>query len=144
MYNQSYAAIEQSLYKDKVKYVTGGNGPDAQCGGGVDCSGAIIYGIRKMANPKFPDMSAQQLYDKYSANGDGGPGTVNYYSDKAGGGIVHATTNVGNGTVINPYDEAHGITNPKAGAVSDYFTGKGGTAYSNMQLNWDLIMQTDQ
>ena len=65
-YNQSYAAIELSLYKDKVKYVTGGNGPDAQCGGGVDCSGAIIYGIRKVANPNFPDMDAQQLHDKFS------------------------------------------------------------------------------
>jgi hypothetical protein len=111
-YNQSYAAIELSLYKDKVKYVTGGNGPDAQCGGGVDCSGAIIYGIRKVANPNFPDMDAQQLHDKFSGPGNGGAGTVNYYTIKPGGDIVYATTNLSNGTVVNPYDEAHGITNP--------------------------------
>jgi cell wall-associated NlpC family hydrolase len=138
-YNQQIAPTQRYLYQSRARYGPG-NGPDV-----VDCSGAIIYGIRQNINPYFPDQTAQQLFDNYTVPMSAMPtaGTANFYRDDVGGPITHATTNVGNGMVTHPdSDPARMIVRQVSGNdLANYYQSHGGEVYTR-QLDFQKIAIT--
>ena len=133
MYNQRLEPVEQTLIKKK--YVWGAAGPDA-----VDCSGAIIYGIRQIADPHFPRITADSIYNNYTTpTNSTGPGTLNFYDWNGDGTIDHVTSNIGNGDVVNPKNEAAGVITSSSTKLDTYTVDKGGYVYQG-QLNWAKII----
>ncbi|MCX6718448.1 MAG: NlpC/P60 family protein [Candidatus Staskawiczbacteria bacterium] len=133
-YNGKYAAIEEKLVGKP--YVWGANGPDS-----VDCSGAVIYGIRQSANPNFGDRGADDLYRNYSVSSDSrSRGTVTFYDYTSDGRIDHVTTNVGNGSMVNPLNPDTGVLLTPTNYQDDYTYKQGGSIY-HRQLDWQKITQ---
>lgn len=135
-YNEMFAASQEKLIGKSYK--SGYDGPDA-----FDCSGAIIYGIRQTINPKFGDHTADDLFKNYSIPSDSHDrGTVNFYDYiESGKDIDHVTTNVGNGFVVNPKDEASGVKKSSSGAIYSYVKDNNGEVYEYRQLDWQKILQ---
>jgi cell wall-associated NlpC family hydrolase len=115
----------------------GANGPDA-----VDCSGAIIYGIRKSINSKFGDYTAEAIYENYTVPSTqlGGPGTLIFYDNTADGktNIDHVATYEGNKTIIDP-NAVSGNAAVEPASYEGNFTAKNGGQVYYGQLDWQKI-----
>jgi RHS repeat-associated protein len=139
-YNTQFASVESTLagkpYPDQNQKQTAG--PDY-----FDCSGAVTYGIRQTANPKFGRYNADTLYKGYSIPTDSkGAGTVTYYDYEGDGKIDHVATNLGDGYMINPLNPTVGVRRSDASIFNPYVlrTNPNAKIY-NMQLDWTKITQ---
>jgi RHS repeat-associated protein len=132
-YNEKFASIEEGLVGKS--YIFGGNGPNS-----VDCSGAIIYGIRQSVDPNFGDHVASALFRNYSIPSDGtGIGTVIFYDYNSDHKIDHVTTYVGNSLIVQPSSGAGKVLLKAINYLDKYTLNQGGKIYYR-QLDWQKII----
>ena len=97
--NELFLQTQQNL--EGGNYVWGGRNPATH--GGVDCSGAILFGLETLGNNNLPRYTAQCIFDNLTDPVVGGlqPGDLRFLFD-ANGNVIHVQTIAGvDGSRIN-------------------------------------------
>jgi RHS repeat-associated protein len=134
-FSQTVKSYIGTPYNEKTDAV----GPDY-----FDCSGAVVAGIRKVANPKFGRHTADQLYNNYTTPlpDTGGPGTLIFYNNKLPSSpdrIDHVATYVGNGMIVDPNGTQGQVKLNPTSYESNYTNQNNGNIY-NAQIDWNEVM----
>lgn len=116
------------------KYILGKSDPDV----GFDCSGLVQWVYKSvgitiplgggyyLSEMQFNGLNASSAWERIYNPADLKPGDIIYTKTSSGGDPSHAGVYVGNGKVINAYDEAHGVI---TSALSDLGAWRGGYRY---------------
>ena len=135
-YSKKYAQTQKDLVDGK--YVWGGNDPSVD--GGVDCSGAILYGLKKMGYD-IPDTNAEGIIKdltKPVSNGEYTEGDIRALHDSDDNSVIHVQTLLDDGRV-NPHgDSNNDIDNP--GEI-EKLTGAPPASGTKHVLDWEKIEQ---
>ncbi len=116
-------------------YVSGGVGPNS-----FDCSGAVIYGIREVANSNFGRYNANDLYKNYSVPAETlTRGSVIFYDYGSDGIINHVTVALGNGLMLHPSSNQGVLQIKPTSYLETYTTVKRSGTIHYRNLNWSLI-----
>ena len=134
-YNDQYAgAVEKLAGKP---YLLRANGPDA-----YDCSSTACYGIRTVANSKFGDYTAHDLYTMFSVPSSSKTrGSVIFYDYTSDGRIDHITTILNSSNMLHPSSGAGVLQIKPINYLDSYTNNRGGTIYYR-EFNWLIINKT--
>jgi RHS repeat-associated protein len=134
-YNDQYAgAVEKLAGKP---YVLGADGPKA-----YDCSSTACYGLRTVANSKFGDYTAHDLYEKFSVPSSSKTrGSVIFYDYTSDGRIDHITTILNSSNMLHPSSGAGVLQIKPINYLDSYTKNRGGTIYYR-DFNWLIINKT--
>jgi hypothetical protein len=131
-FNDKYASVVEKLAGKS--YSLGANGPKA-----FDCSSTACYGIRKAANSKFGDYTANDLFKKFSISSSSKlRGSVMFYDYTSDGNIDHVTTILDPSNMLHPSSSALLLQVKPINYLDSYTKNKGGTIYLR-EFNWELI-----
>jgi hypothetical protein len=126
-------------------YVWGGK--DIERDGGLDCSGYVRWAQMQVYGQNITIRNAhdQRINPNLTLPGNGGPGSLNYYTDDNGVKYHHVTINLGNGMELNPNGgPKNERDNPAKIEIMNLPILKSHQRVDNRRTNWHYLFFIDK